>query len=582
MGFLDYAWDRCVKISRKDPAEIRIYTSKAKYPVLSGDQHGFIIHLPEPGKMKGGLWSFEGMIFEDTPEGRNSLWRIFQATVDHLSLHLAYSDLSTYSKWSDGRDLELATFVVSLVEDSLIQARSAAMLNILRNQAYVNVMSYLKLKHPRYIWSPSMKIQSAILSKLTVGVVDGLVQEDMAESVDKISARLKSLEESILHEKPSNEELCRLRVEAAEDIYGELERYGEPPEAAALPYRENHGGSRIFLDVCRNISKAEFEHLLDQAIRFLGLTETMSGSVSRYSESSLDVDADSVFSRWESRAALRKRILDSYSELACDTHFDAVVFPKGDYGRYLRTRSELAGPIRRIADQVRLVKNQEDEIYRAEVGMVDLQEAIQLIASRSVRSDIFIREEPLKKNESWSILVDLSGSMGGMALETKSSAICMAEAAAICLAEVTNAMLSKGEPWGLYGFGGRFYVVKDFLEDYSLHIKARLGGIRPSGLTYLPDAVKITSKIIKAYSGDSRSFILIVSDGLPTGYSGIEEELEEVLYDVERSGVIPLAVGMNTKRIKRFFRHYCVVSSPYDLMKSFIRSYLELSSLIQG
>jgi len=229
-----------------------------------------------------------------------------------------------------------------------------------------------------------------------------------------------------------------------------------------------------------------------------------------------------------------------------------------------------------------MIKNQEDEVYRVEAGLVDLQEAIQVIASRTMRSDIFTREEPLKKNESWSILIDFSSSTEGLALEAKKSAVCLAEAAATCLAEVSSSLLSNGEPWGLYGFGDRFYIVKDFLEDYSMQVKARLGGIRPRGLTYLPDAIKIAANIIRANSGDSRSFMLIVSDGLPTGYSGIEKELEEALYDVERAGVLPLAIGINTKRIKRFFDHYCTISSPYDLMKSFVRSYMELSSTLQG
>lgn len=583
MGFFDYAWNRCVKISRKNPEDISIFSStKQKYPVLSSDQQGLSIHLPEPEKTKRGLWSFEGMTFRDTLEGRRSLWRTFLATVDHLSLHLAYSDFSSYSGWGKGKDIELATFVTSLVEDSLIQARSAIRLpSIAQNQAYANVISYLRLKPPRYIWSPSMKIQSAILSKLTVGMVEGLLQEDIAKSTDTVIARLKSLEERIRYSEHSSEDLNRIKLEAADEIYRELEKYGEPPEAAALPYRESHGGERVLRDISESTSETEFERLLDQAGGVLGLAgPRVEGSLQ--SDANLDIDADSVFSRWEAQMVLRKKILTEYAGLARDTHFSSIAFPPDDYGRYLRIRSDLTGPIRRIADQVRQIKNQEDEVYRAEAGMVDMQEAIQVIASKTMRSDIFTREEPVKKNEAWSILIDLSGSTGGVDLETKGSAICLAESAAICLAEVTNAVLSSGGPWGLYGFGERFYVVKDFLEDYSAHIKARLGGIRPGGLTYLPDAIKITAKILKAHSGDSRNFMLIVSDGLPTGYSRIEEDLEEVIYDVERSGVIPLAVGLNTKRIKRFFRHYCTVSNPYELMKSFVRSYLELSSTIQG
>jgi len=76
-----------------------------------------------------------------------------------------------------------------------------------------------------------------------------------------------------------------------------------------------------------------------------------------------------------------------------DTKFLDFEFPEEDYTEYLRRRILLGSPIRRILEKLRLLKNVTGEDFRQEAGLVDLQEAIQVIASKSQRSDIFVREE---------------------------------------------------------------------------------------------------------------------------------------------------------------------------------------------
>jgi hypothetical protein len=53
----------------------------------------------------------------------------------------------------------------------------------------------------------------------------------------------------------------------------------------------------------------------------------------------------------------------------------------------------LSGPIRRILNRLRLLKNIGGEDYRHESGILDLQEAIQVVASKSPRMDVFTLEE---------------------------------------------------------------------------------------------------------------------------------------------------------------------------------------------
>ncbi len=75
-----------------------------------------------------------------------------------------------------------------------------------------------------------------------------------------------------------------------------------------------------------------------------------------------------------------------------------------------------------------------------------------------------------------------------------------------------------------------------------------------------------------------RNFMVVVTDGLPAGYEGIEADLEEAIIFAQKKGVLTLGMGLDSKRIKRYFDHYCVISNVKDFMKSFIGAYMELGS----
>jgi hypothetical protein len=44
---------------------------------------------------------YEGMVFENTPEGRRNMWSLFLATIYHLSAHAATLPYSQYQKWEN-------------------------------------------------------------------------------------------------------------------------------------------------------------------------------------------------------------------------------------------------------------------------------------------------------------------------------------------------------------------------------------------------------------------------------------------------------------------------------------------------
>ncbi|MBI4257437.1 MAG: VWA domain-containing protein [Thaumarchaeota archaeon] len=582
MSFLDFAVTRHRKISGKaGRVENVVTTAKHEYPVLGKDDSGPILLLPEPRIMDNGLWSFEGMSFRNDELGRDNICRLFLASVDHLTLHSVLSEYASYSEWQKQKDFHLAAFTLGLVEDALIEKAAIRIRpEVLELQAYASALSALGMKKPAHFATEAAKAQSAILLWLAVGRPDGQVSKDILRSVEKIARRLRKFKSNIrgdawlLGGKEAQTSVGKSKLKLANYIYAELEKYGKPLETAALPYCDHHGECNILSGVPIRVSREDFNSLFHQARQALGISSrNESASVSA---NETRTAANKLFSTLERQKTFQTEAVERYASLLRGRHFHSVAFPQQDYREYLRLRGLIAGPMRTMADQLRMWKNEMDEDFKALAGIVDLQEAIQVTASMSHRTDVFTKDEPLKKNESWSILVDTSTSVSTMISDARKYATCFAEVAAVALAEVTSTLCANSAPWGMYGFGDKFYIVKDPAEAYSNNVKGRIGGLRPAGLTYLPDAIEIAASMQKLHLCE-KNFMLVLSDGLPSGYPNVEEDLHETLRNAQREGIVVLAIGPNGDQIRKFFKYSCVVTNPSDLMRSFLRAYGELA-----
>jgi nitric oxide reductase activation protein len=230
--------------------------------------------------------------------------------------------------------------------------------------------------------------------------------------------------------------------------------------------------------------------------------------------------------------------------------------------------SELSPDIRKITERVRMVKNAFDENTFQEVGNIDLQVAIQAIASESNRSDIFTRDEELLKEETWTILIDSSKSLSGSSTELR--------AISICLAETAHSILGSS-PWGMFAFSDELTCVKDFAERYDNLTKARIGGMHMGGLSYIPDAIRACANLVRPHSRD-RNFMILVSDGLPSGYPKIEDQFGMSVRELRRNGISLIAMGVGSGSIKKTVRNARIVEKPTDIAKEFMEVYMSMSS----
>jgi hypothetical protein len=562
LKLLDYAWGLVTSIGGRDHENLRVLLdSDLNYPKLTADGKGMVLKFPVPKVVERGFYSLHGQYFDQDERSSAGLWRLFRASLYHGAFHTAYSDFKMYGPWAKGKDLTTATYVVSMLEDFRVTKLGAGQWpGSLPDLAYANYNSAMRA-HDVHDLPDAERVATKVLLSLW-GVnpkIKGADEDEEAEVRDLAAAVRSSVDKGAT----GKEGFTKPYLAAGQAIYSAVVKRGKLHEIPTLPYAEAHGVNTIFDS---QVVEAESAKSLEEAaLSTLGLPLN---SISEDKETS-DEAKEFLQLMKESEARLQK-VKDSYEEFISNTRLESVEFPKGDFANYLRVKSSLSGPIRNIRDQLRSVKNVLDETAGHESGQVDTQAAMQVVASGVARSDVFIREEPITKNEAWAILIDASKSTTSFAHEVKG--------VGTCLAEVAKELIPAENQWGMFSFNNSLQVIKEFDEDYGNESKARLGGVQERNVTLLPDAIMACNRALSAKPIDTR-ILVVASDGYPTGYNGIEKNLVSTIKQVTNSGTLLMGVGIDSHAIEEYFTVNCVVSSPYQMMKSFVRAYLELSSL---
>ena len=581
MSFFDHAWTITLQITKKNHEDIKVLLrEKIVYPKLRIDNYGYVLYIPAPQKIGENTVAYQDMRLNiDDDHHRRVLWQMFKATIYHLSAHVVVSNFNHYKKWIKRKNAENAMFAICMTEDAIANAYLKAQWNFLIPEiAIANAISYLKLKPASTIRKEPLVLRAAILSESIAGKIKGIkVKEEIVEAAKETAKMLKELESKAYESfkmAEKSEEIQRIlealidkKTEVADGIYKILSRFDEISQVPSLPYTDNHGKNSLFY---RKIPEEKAIMKMAQKTYRILEPEGEELDTKFFIETFYKDDVAQIFSNWKSSEERKNRIITKYREMGKDTKFLDFEFPEEDYTEYLRRRILLGSPIRRILEKLRLLKNVTGEDFRQEAGLVDLQEAIQVIASKSQRSDIFVREELQTREDRWVILVDASRSLKFFTGEVRDIAL--------CLAEVAKNLIINQNAWAMYAFNNKFYIIKDFSETFSSRVKARIGGLKHGGMSYIPDAIKIAFEALKGHIEESK-VIVVISDFFPSGYGGVEEELTQTVRKLERFGVGMLGIGVKSRAVKKFFRFNCVVEEPYELMKKFTKAFIEYSSV---
>ena len=562
MNFFDFAWSTALQVTKKSYNELKIlFHDDLRYPYLGKDEKGYVLHLIKPKRLNDRYVIFQGLKFNlQNQTHKKIMWYLFKSSVYHLSLHSLLSDFSVYSKWARGKQLNLSTFAVSLIEDAILTKRLRQSFRwMIPEIAYANVISFLRMKDAEKLPNDVSRVMALALLNYNVGKIKGKLNNDVLTDVEAITSMLQKIGENLTADE---------KTDYANKIYDALSAYGQTFEVPSLLYAESHGTNDLFYEgqipdeeeiqglLAETLQKSAPEFKNDQQLR--SALNTLGGN-----------DANQALIAWRERENSQLKILKSYRETGKDTQFEDFTFPTEDYAEFQRKRELLSSPIRRIMHQLRLLKNVSGEDFRQESGFVDLQEAIQVIASKSQRTDIFVREELQTREDAWSILIDASHSLSMFKGEVRGIAL--------CLAEVAKMLILNQNSWGIYAFNNKFYVIKDFSERYDAHVRARIGGLTHGGFTYLPDAVLLAAKALTGRLEEAR-VLVVVSDFFPAGYEGAEEKLKENIKKIERMGIGIIGIGVNSTAVRRYIRTNCVVENPFDLMKKFTKAFIEYST----
>lgn len=552
MNILNFAWNTFASIAQKDFDEVRLILDEhLTYPILSSDEKGYVVKLPLPRLLGSDLYTLYGDYYDVNTGGWTTVWSLFKASLYHAALHVAYSNFDIYKPWARGKDIKTATYCVTLVEDLHVTLRAARNhLGILHDIAYSNYASALRLdQHTLLYDEPLHYATHLLLAAWGMEVAMPTSTRADAEAV-KIAQKIRILVLEAIQGSDQNK-----LIEATQLAYSSLSRRGYLKEVPSFPYTDTHSRTNVFKGKVLKTS----QHLLRRSYSNLGLN---------VSEIPTE-DANESLREIEAELLKVKRLKEHYEKIVAATRLEGLEIPRGDYAMFLRTRADLAGAIAGIKNQLRLLKNAEDEVAGDESGHLDMQAAIQVVASGSVRNDVFTRDEKILKREAWAILFDASGSIRSAAPEVKKLAV--------CLAEVAKDLIHAHSLWGLFAFNNSFLILKDFNEQYTMDVKARIGGLLQSGPTLLPDAIAACAKALTLLPAEPR-ILMVVSDGYPVGYVGIERELSSKMRKISKSGVLLLGIGISNPSIREFFTVNCDLQEPYQMMKFFVRSYFELSS----
>ncbi len=524
-----------------------------------------MVKLPPPRIVEEKFYQVQGLYADQDSKGWESTWRNFRASVFHLSLHAAFSDFRGYAAWAKGKDVGAATFAVSLVEDvHIVTEAKLKWGGVLADLAYASHISALRLADPEGIDNSALRVATKLLLS-SAGVFkssgDRLAREEDTEVAGVDECVRIDVEEYAKDRAPEKKQLL---AKAAQEVYSAVSSRGQLSEIPYFPFTEAHGPCDLFDGKLLERDQSVSDSLLRSALARVGLSEDTTANDSIFLS-----EAREVLTSEEAALARTDKIRAYYEGLIAPTRLDGIEFPPGDFATFQRVRSELAGPIKNVRDQLMMVKNVLDDVSGHDAGaQLDTQAVMQVMATESPRTDVFEQLQPMYKDEAWVILIDASKSISSFAQETRGIAT--------CLAEVATKLMRQRTQWAMLSFNNSIQVIKDFSENYDMTTKGRIGGLTQRSTTLLPDALQVAHKALSTREAGVR-ILVVVSDGYPSGYNDIDKKLISVIKTFGKSDIYLMGVGVDSGAIKQFFPVNCVLSTPYEMMKTFAKSYLELS-----
>jgi len=195
---------------------------------------------------------------------------------------------------------------------------------------------------------------------------------------------------------------------------------------------------------------------------------------------------------------------------------------------------------------------------------IDLDAAIEAYSDTKIgmeaSQNLFTKSRKIDRNIAVMFMVDMSGSTAGWINEMEREAL-------VLLCESLEIL---GDRYAIYGFSGvthercELYKVKEFDEEYSSEVKARISGIEPQDYTRMGAATRHLTTLL--HKVEARTKLLItLSDGRPDdkdGYRGPYgiEDTRRALIEAKFLGIHPFCITIDNEAMDYLQHMYGAVN----------------------
>lgn len=514
----DVAYQIFFDICEKKPTDIDVFFLDGIYFPKIEYLPRMTVYFPLPREINGNN-VYEGIVFSDYESGQETIWNLFFASICHAAGHAKITDFSKYENWIKGKNEKKAYKVIEFIED-------------------IKVNDFLEKSFPEYFQEIN-KIDK------TFKIINERKQREKShEYVKKRFSKKFNLERLDIYKikqdilESSSKDTDKL-IKIADLLYHNKSIIVEEK----IPYVDHYFDLKKVSDWQQNII-INPEGLVQKNVQnFIGIW----------------------FEQLKRRAKVRKK----YGGLTDDLNFDKIEFAPENIGEYLRLKNATHLFLKKMSSQMKMVPNTMDEGLPEDMGLLQMQAAIQAVAAQNNSIQIFEQDDFRRIEEAWAIVLDTSSSMRLKFDEMKKFAISLGEAA--------NEVNSKNGKWGFFTFNNNFRIVKDHYEKYDQTARSRVGGIEITGLSFIGDAVKLCTRILERENMEKK-YIFLVTDGQQVGTMGNNKDMEEAVMEARKKGITVIAIGLPQGNSKIF--NLCM---PYENLRKtvakFIAAYTRISSI---
>ena len=503
-------------VADKKPEDVSfILSDKINFPLLNPlPKPEVILPLPEILNQK---YHFEGLIFENSENSRQSIWSLLITSIYHLASHVAVSDYSIYDDWRKNKSQNMCWRVIDFIEDATVDRYLSSINNSM--------------------WSGMKQIEDNLINTYNKQNAKLNHKQLFSEFYIKYNVgKIEKIKEQIVNVRTEDDHVQKT-LEYADMLY--KNRMLLPQHV--LPYCEYH-------DVMAMPQT-------NNKIMAFNIPPVFNEEIIIFDE------------LWQRDNRRRTKMIARCQKHMQDLNFDEIIIPEQNMHSYLKVKSENSMMIRKIRNQIRTINNTIDDPRTEELGSVDMQAAIQAIAANK-QFNIFEQEFARRREESWIILVDNSASVKLRFSKIKDLLVSLSESA--------DELTSSQGMWSLYSFDNKFSILKDFDEKYSDDVRGRIGGLKNGGLSFIPDAIELAGRILAEDPGE-RKYIFVFTDAYPSGYENVNEHFQNTIKKLDKLGIKVIGIGLS-QNIMKFFKIHCTGDDLREMTAKFISAYRNASS----